>query len=817
MASTDLSKSKYAERSRQLMETARKLRDIGAQALFDIPRIAVIGGQSAGKSSLVEAVSGIRVPRDSGTCTRCPMEVNMICQPGQWECKIFLRFEYDASGAAASEVQKVSFGSALTSVDDVELALRRAQAAILNYPKEVSDLFLMKTRDELEYYRKPEAFKNGTLKFSKNIVVVDIFDPDCGNLSFVDLPGLIQNDEQEVVRLVEDLVMSNIQGNCLILVTIPMSDDMENQRAMRLALDADKDRSRTIGVLTKPDTLTSGAIGARKKWKDLITGGDTPGAYALKHGYYCVKLLDDAERACNPSRLERNESENTFFSNTTPWSIVPDRKQFGVSNLVTDLSKLLTAILDQKLPELRKQAQEELIKTLAALGQLPAPLLADTPSEVLERVTNFCQEFSGTIYGTINAMMPELQSSGHAKCCGKSFIHRNRAIYEEFKHQIRSTAPDFRPFGDHEEHNKPHFTDSEQYYSKEGVGNGPRDLTYVRRVIKESKTWELPNNVPFDAKHALIDEFTREWDTPTIRCFEKAFQNLTTCLNHILHRHFDRFRKLNSHMSDLVKDIVDGHKQIANPFILAPLKQEKHPLYTQNEHYFTTLRLYWLAEYTEARLRQYNYLKSKPPTPPGIFVVRFCESIFMLLSEIYDDESYGSRCSVTLRSVSATPPLLRACSPPRAYSPPPPRAYFPPKVVPARSALEITMDRALAALRELGYKNVTRADLPRLMMAPDEFSEELTVMADVRAYFFIAYKRIIDNVPLAIEHALNQGLAEVMKKTLLQKLNLGAADAAKRLKELMEEDPDIALEREALKNKIEKLEEIEAELRLLLA
>jgi ABC-type polysaccharide/polyol phosphate transport system ATPase subunit len=37
---------------------------------IDLPQIAVIGSQSAGKSSLIEAISGITLPRDSGTCTR---------------------------------------------------------------------------------------------------------------------------------------------------------------------------------------------------------------------------------------------------------------------------------------------------------------------------------------------------------------------------------------------------------------------------------------------------------------------------------------------------------------------------------------------------------------------------------------------------------------------------------------------------------------------------------------------------------------------------------------------------------------------------
>jgi len=37
---------------------------------LDIPAIAAIGWQSAGKSSLIEAISGIKLPRASGTCTR---------------------------------------------------------------------------------------------------------------------------------------------------------------------------------------------------------------------------------------------------------------------------------------------------------------------------------------------------------------------------------------------------------------------------------------------------------------------------------------------------------------------------------------------------------------------------------------------------------------------------------------------------------------------------------------------------------------------------------------------------------------------------
>ena len=40
---------------------------------MDLPQVAVIGQQSAGKSSVIEAISGITLPRSSGTCTRCAL------------------------------------------------------------------------------------------------------------------------------------------------------------------------------------------------------------------------------------------------------------------------------------------------------------------------------------------------------------------------------------------------------------------------------------------------------------------------------------------------------------------------------------------------------------------------------------------------------------------------------------------------------------------------------------------------------------------------------------------------------------------------
>lgn len=141
------------------------------------------------------------MPRGSGTCTRwaslifltfsrfyglsprCPMECSISRSTDSWSCTISLRFDYKLNGTLSHQ-PAIPFGPPLTSRDDVEIWLRRAQAAILN-PHIHSDTFHNKSDQEL----RDASSDKRTLKFSRNAVLVDIHDPDATNLSFVDLPG----------------------------------------------------------------------------------------------------------------------------------------------------------------------------------------------------------------------------------------------------------------------------------------------------------------------------------------------------------------------------------------------------------------------------------------------------------------------------------------------------------------------------------------------------------------------------------------------------------------------------------------------------
>jgi Dynamin family len=71
----------------------RILRDLDHYGLasgskIPTPNIVMIGDQSSGKSSLVEAISQIKVPRDTGTCTRVPLEINLTKASGPWTASV---------------------------------------------------------------------------------------------------------------------------------------------------------------------------------------------------------------------------------------------------------------------------------------------------------------------------------------------------------------------------------------------------------------------------------------------------------------------------------------------------------------------------------------------------------------------------------------------------------------------------------------------------------------------------------------------------------------------------------------------------------
>ncbi|CAF4765592.1 unnamed protein product [Rotaria socialis] len=60
-----------------LLSAVDRMREILHNEKITLPEIIVVGDQSVGKSSVLEAISGIQLPRAQNICTRCPLELRM--------------------------------------------------------------------------------------------------------------------------------------------------------------------------------------------------------------------------------------------------------------------------------------------------------------------------------------------------------------------------------------------------------------------------------------------------------------------------------------------------------------------------------------------------------------------------------------------------------------------------------------------------------------------------------------------------------------------------------------------------------------------
>ena len=79
----------YAHSRTEINNIVKMLRDAGTEELVKLPKIAVIGNQSSGKSTLIEPISQLSLPRGTGLCTRCPMEVFLSkADPNEWKGRV---------------------------------------------------------------------------------------------------------------------------------------------------------------------------------------------------------------------------------------------------------------------------------------------------------------------------------------------------------------------------------------------------------------------------------------------------------------------------------------------------------------------------------------------------------------------------------------------------------------------------------------------------------------------------------------------------------------------------------------------------------
>ncbi|KAM0239359.1 hypothetical protein ACHAPO_003332 [Fusarium lateritium] len=314
-----------------------------------LPQIVVVGDQSAGKSSVLEALTGTPFPRDAGACTRFATEIRMRRAK---ETKLKVSIIPDKSRPHNEQARLLQYGGDVTGDTPFDAMMRDATELIA--PRSIPGRFA-----------------------ARDILVVEKSGPDMPLLTLVDLPGLVrvanrdqsENDIQTIEALSDRYMKSS---RTIILAVIGGNNDYVQAPILKKARQFDPKGSRTIGVLTKPDMTER--IGLEDKFVELVTNKDQENNFKL--GWYVLLNPGPGEQWQSPEDRAAREAE--FFSRGK-WSTLPP-EMWGIGALRARLSTQLQRHIGKHVKTLRRQIQQALEgceTQLKAMG-----VGKDTPEEM---------------------------------------------------------------------------------------------------------------------------------------------------------------------------------------------------------------------------------------------------------------------------------------------------------------------------------------------------------------------------------------------------------------------------------------------------
>ncbi|KAJ7512921.1 P-loop containing nucleoside triphosphate hydrolase protein [Mycena galericulata] len=737
-----LSNPSLSQGRRSMLDLVNRLHNTGVQIDIDLPQIAVIGSQSAGKSSLIESISGITLPRAAGTCTRCPTECRLSRSDTPWKCVVVLHFITDKNGETLGQARNEAFGDAIFNKSEVEDRIRRAQRAILN-PSKAVRTFLEEDDEDA-----PEV------SFSTNYISLQISGPEVADLSFVDLPGLIasvssRGGNERDIAMVESLVTSYIcKPSCVILLTVACETDFENQGAHHLTKKYDPEGKRTIGVLTKPDRIPKGD---EESWLPLLRNEQE----ALENNWYCVKQPSSQDLKQGITWEEARERENHFFSLTPPWSDLDPmyQKYLRTSNLIERLSSILSDLISKRLPQIQIELENTILKTRAGIQKLPRPPSNDPVGEIATLIHIFVGEIHHILDGVPHA---------------DGLLQIIRPAQERFRRDIRDTAPDFRPF--ERPRTAAEITDTfpaptflsnedgtELVSASQTLHSMPVYINEVMDRALAARTRELPGNFPFLVQKSFISEFTAKWAAPAQTLCRVVHRALSQHVKALVSHHFSSFGQggLEQRLTIILQDYMNKRTEAAQAIISKLILLEEDGPLTLNEHYLADYKAKFMSYYKGAREKMQN------PT----------------LAAAIEDYNPRQRPSISRTGE----PVLTGVA------------------------------QVLSGLAAIGLSGVHTEDLVKLL-SPDRMDPALIIMSDVRAYFQVAYKRITDNIPAAIDHELVRGMGRDLLPILYSGLGINGPDCLRICREFAQESPSVAGKREELLKRLERLESASREL-----
>jgi len=118
-----------------------------------------------------------------------------------------------------------------------------------------------------------------------------------------------------------------------------------------------------------------------------------------------------------------------------------------------------------------------------------------------------------------------------------------------------------------------------------------------------------------------------------------------------------------------------------------------------------------------------------------------------------------------------------------------------------------SLQEAMVPATPLGSPHAPR-ELAEARRIQAEYEQEIIVMAECEAYFRVAYKRIIDNLPRVIDLCYLRAITKSLQPALMENFGAETGDPIARAKNYLREEQQVAIQRTALVNTQDRLDKV---------
>lgn len=214
----------YNDSIRPLLDLADRLTVLFKGTTIKIPRIASCGMQSHGKSSTLESITHISLPKGDGTVTICPIKISL--RNTQVEEFARIKFELDSE----EKYEKIS-------LDEIA--------------------------DKIEQYQNQVKMENNVkenqVKLFDKVIQVEVNRKNAPNLTLYDMPGLNFNkDIRKESEAINEKYLK--EKETTVLLTISGSEEVNNCYVTDWMKRIPDYQKRFNAIITKADFLKNKAI-----------------------------------------------------------------------------------------------------------------------------------------------------------------------------------------------------------------------------------------------------------------------------------------------------------------------------------------------------------------------------------------------------------------------------------------------------------------------------------------------------------------------------------------------------------------------------